>query len=55
MKSKQYSSLSASGDADTQMRRIRKSAEPRAEYPAERGIIESTNLNHITLGVLEEA
>ena len=26
----------ASGDADTQWRRIRKSAEPRAEYPAER-------------------
>ena len=28
----------ASGDADTQWRRIRKSAEPRAEYPAERAI-----------------
>ena len=27
----------ASGDADTQWRRIRKSTEPRAEHPTERG------------------
>ncbi len=31
----------ASGDADTQWRRIRKSTEPRAEHPTERGIRKS--------------
>jgi len=39
----------ASGDADTQWRRIRKSAEPCAEHPAERGILKWV-VPGITLG-----
>ena len=39
----------ASGDADTQWRRIRKSAELRAEHPTERG-----NLSRIQARIIEQ-